>query len=346
MKQAQPAANGGGTPVLALQRLAVAGRWLQSNSNGLSSDSHEIWSAPASASSGPGSPSMSTTPRTRTRARSRSYVDLNGDGDAPTRVSRAPDDAAPTRSSARSTGGGVDGSTPASRSRPTCGWVSTTHRDRLPDRLRGRHRQRPGRRGSIGLRRPSASGLSRAGRRSGARSSAPRARRARPAAPSRSQALDQLEPVLAELAFLVVAGDVVVEERVVVRRVVDDLVAGPRGARTVADGGGWRAGAAGGRSRRRRCAAGAGAAWASSWRPGPTTEGREGAVVRRHDQQPAGADDAAKPRRRMPRSSWSSDVDDVEGRRRRRRRAGLVGAQVAQVAHGRSSPPGQARRRG
>lgn len=82
MKQAQPAANGSGTPMLSLR--AYNGRWalLQSNSSGLSSDNHEIWSAPASSeqwtrfafdvhySQDPSQGSITV------------YVDLNGDGDA------------------------------------------------------------------------------------------------------------------------------------------------------------------------------------------------------------------------------------------------------------------------
>jgi hypothetical protein len=47
MKQTQPSANGGGTPVLSLE--ARAGRWrlMQSTSSGASSDTRELWSAPA-----------------------------------------------------------------------------------------------------------------------------------------------------------------------------------------------------------------------------------------------------------------------------------------------------------
>jgi hypothetical protein len=47
MKQAQPSNNGGGTPVIELD--AYGGRWhlLQSLSSGPSSDSRELWSAPA-----------------------------------------------------------------------------------------------------------------------------------------------------------------------------------------------------------------------------------------------------------------------------------------------------------
>ena len=47
MKQTQPSANGGGTPVISLE--ARNGRWnlIQSNSPGHSSDTHVLWSAPA-----------------------------------------------------------------------------------------------------------------------------------------------------------------------------------------------------------------------------------------------------------------------------------------------------------
>jgi Polysaccharide lyase len=82
MKQIQPAANGGGTPVLALK--AYDGIWslVQSTSNGPSDASRQLWSAPASAgtwtrfafdvtySSDPSVGSVTV------------YVDLNGDGDA------------------------------------------------------------------------------------------------------------------------------------------------------------------------------------------------------------------------------------------------------------------------
>jgi hypothetical protein len=47
MKQTAPASNSGGTPVLALE--AREGRWVltQSNSAGSSSNTHEVWSTPA-----------------------------------------------------------------------------------------------------------------------------------------------------------------------------------------------------------------------------------------------------------------------------------------------------------
>ena len=47
MKQAQPSANGGGTPVISLE--ARNGRWnlIQSDSAGRSSDTHVLWSTPA-----------------------------------------------------------------------------------------------------------------------------------------------------------------------------------------------------------------------------------------------------------------------------------------------------------
>lgn len=47
MKQSQPSANGGGTPVLSLE--AREGHWIlfQSTSSGPSSDTRELWSAPA-----------------------------------------------------------------------------------------------------------------------------------------------------------------------------------------------------------------------------------------------------------------------------------------------------------
>jgi hypothetical protein len=82
MKQSQPAANGGGTPVLALQ--AAYGQWrlMQSTSRDFSSQARELWSIPAAKrrwvrfgfdirySSVPQLGSVKV------------YVDLNGDGDA------------------------------------------------------------------------------------------------------------------------------------------------------------------------------------------------------------------------------------------------------------------------
>jgi hypothetical protein len=82
MKQTQPSANGGGTPILAMR--ATAGRWalMNSDSPGPSADSHEIWSIPAQSgvwtrfafdvyySPDPAQGSIQV------------YVDLNGDGDA------------------------------------------------------------------------------------------------------------------------------------------------------------------------------------------------------------------------------------------------------------------------
>jgi hypothetical protein len=82
MKQTQPSANGGGTPVLSLE--AHSGRWrlMQSTSSGASSSTRELWSTPA---------------RTGTWTRFafdvrysqnpllgfvKVYVDLNGDGDS------------------------------------------------------------------------------------------------------------------------------------------------------------------------------------------------------------------------------------------------------------------------
>ncbi len=142
MKQAQPAANASGTPVLALR--AYNGRWalMQSDSNGSSSDSHEIWSAPATSgqwtrfafdvhfSQDPSNGSISV------------YVDLNGDGDAADAGEQS--SKINTYTLKYETAGGsvigagrVDPVAPAGRPLPLA-------RDRLPERLLGRHRQRPG----------------------------------------------------------------------------------------------------------------------------------------------------------------------------------------------------------
>ena len=82
MKQAQPSANGGGTPILSMNARDGHWRLMNSDSAGPSSDSHEIWSAVAQSgvwtrfafdvvhSQDPAQGSITV------------YVDLNGDGDA------------------------------------------------------------------------------------------------------------------------------------------------------------------------------------------------------------------------------------------------------------------------
>ena len=100
--------------------------------------------------------------------------------------------------------------------------------------------------------------------------------------------------MLGELALLVVAGDVVVQERVVVRGVVDDRVVGPaalEAAQPAAVGEPPReAHDPGGDAAQPAARAGGPAAG----RPGPTTNGACAAVVRGEDQQAAVGEDPAE----------------------------------------------------
>jgi hypothetical protein len=82
MKQTQPSANGGGTPILAMR--ATAGRWalMNSDSAGPSSDSHEIWSTPAQSGVWTRFAFDVVYSPDPARGSIQVYVDLNGDGDA------------------------------------------------------------------------------------------------------------------------------------------------------------------------------------------------------------------------------------------------------------------------
>jgi hypothetical protein len=81
MKQAQPANNGGGTPILAME--ARDGRWrlMQSDSAGPSSNDHEIWSAPAANGVWTRFAFDIVYSRDASKGSIRVYADLNGDGD-------------------------------------------------------------------------------------------------------------------------------------------------------------------------------------------------------------------------------------------------------------------------
>lgn len=82
MKQAQPADNGGGTPVLALK--ASGGSWslVQSTSPGSSDESRQLWSAPAATASWTRFVFDVTYSRDPGTGAVTVYADLNGDGDA------------------------------------------------------------------------------------------------------------------------------------------------------------------------------------------------------------------------------------------------------------------------
>ncbi len=81
MKQTQPAANGGGTPVLALR--AYQGRWalMQSDSVDPSATSHTVWSAPARMNAWTRFIFDVTYSQDPELGSIKLQVDLNGDGD-------------------------------------------------------------------------------------------------------------------------------------------------------------------------------------------------------------------------------------------------------------------------
>jgi polysaccharide lyase-like protein len=90
MKQAQPSNNGGGTPVIELD--AYNGRWhlLQSASPGPSSDSNELWSAPATAGTWTRFGFDVNYSQDPSKGSIQVHVDLNGDGDDADAGERSP----------------------------------------------------------------------------------------------------------------------------------------------------------------------------------------------------------------------------------------------------------------
>ena len=82
MKQTQPADNGGGTPVISLH--ASHGRWSvwQSDSAGSSSDSHAVWSTPATSGVWTRFAFDIVYSQDPSVGSIKVYVDRNGDGDA------------------------------------------------------------------------------------------------------------------------------------------------------------------------------------------------------------------------------------------------------------------------
>ena len=91
MKQTQPSANGGGTPVISLE--AKAGRWrlLQSTSSGPSSDTRELWTAPAQRGAWTRFAFDVSYSQDPAKGAIRAYADLNGDGDAADGQERSPE---------------------------------------------------------------------------------------------------------------------------------------------------------------------------------------------------------------------------------------------------------------
>jgi hypothetical protein len=91
MKQSQPSANGGGTPVLALE--ARNGRWnlVQSDSAGHSSDTHVLWSTPADTGVWTRFAFDVVYSRDPDRGSISLSVDLNGDGDSLDPGEQSPD---------------------------------------------------------------------------------------------------------------------------------------------------------------------------------------------------------------------------------------------------------------
>jgi hypothetical protein len=82
MKQAQPSANGSGTPMLSLR--AMNGRWSlwQSDSVNFSDTNHQVWSTPAAQNVWTRFALDITYSQDPSRGKVTIYVDLNGDGDA------------------------------------------------------------------------------------------------------------------------------------------------------------------------------------------------------------------------------------------------------------------------
>jgi hypothetical protein len=81
MKQTQPSDNGNGTPVLALEANGNQWKLLHSSSVDGSSDSVELWSAPATAGRWTRFAFDVVYSQDTGRGRIKAYVDLNGDGD-------------------------------------------------------------------------------------------------------------------------------------------------------------------------------------------------------------------------------------------------------------------------
>jgi hypothetical protein len=82
MKQTQPAANGGGTPVLSLKANNGAWSLWQSDSAGPSENSHPLWSAPATQGRWTRFAFDVTYSQNPAIGSIKVYADLNGDGDA------------------------------------------------------------------------------------------------------------------------------------------------------------------------------------------------------------------------------------------------------------------------
>lgn len=82
MKQTQPSANGGGTPVIALH--ARGGEWSldQSKSTGPSSDTRQLFSAPAQRNAWTKIALDVTYSQDPSKGKVQMFIDLNGDGDA------------------------------------------------------------------------------------------------------------------------------------------------------------------------------------------------------------------------------------------------------------------------
>jgi hypothetical protein len=91
MKQTQPSANGGGTPVISLE--AKSGRWrlLQSTSSGPSGDTRELWTAPAQRGTWTRFAFDVSYSQDPAKGAIRAYADLNGDGDAADAAERSPE---------------------------------------------------------------------------------------------------------------------------------------------------------------------------------------------------------------------------------------------------------------
>jgi hypothetical protein len=82
MKQSQPSNNGGGTPVLSLEARANQWRLMQSNSENYSSNTHQLWSAPAQTGHWTRFAFDVIYSEHASAGYVKAYVDLDGDGDA------------------------------------------------------------------------------------------------------------------------------------------------------------------------------------------------------------------------------------------------------------------------
>lgn len=112
MKQTQPSANGGGTPVLSLE--AYGGRWrlMQSTSSGASSNNRQLWSTPAQTGAWTRFAFDVRYSQDPSVGSVKVYADLNGDGDALDSGEQSPEIDTYTLKSETTGGSSTDGIAP------------------------------------------------------------------------------------------------------------------------------------------------------------------------------------------------------------------------------------------